>query len=581
MGKKSTVALLLILALGIFLRFFQFTALPPGLYPDEAMNGSNALEAIHTDTYKLFYPENNGREGLFINIQALSIWLFGNTSWALRFVSAIFGILTILGVYLVAKELFMPSPRHPEHIRFAQYKLREGSRENSEGFGIPRGACPEGIRRARNDEIFGISSGKVIALLSAFFIATSYWHLHFSRMGFRAISLPFFAVFGIYFLLRGIRRSTVSDIVLGGIFTGLGFHTYIAFRFMPLVLAPPLLLYLSRWWHSRGITVSTKLKSACAPCVVTLFIFAVFITALPIGWYFLHNPADFIGRGGQLSIFSADAPAREFAIANLKTVGMFFVRGDCNPRHNYNCLPELNPIVALFFLIGIIRALRQLFGRNAGPHLRMASLTLLSWLAFMSLGVTLTREGLPHALRAIGMIPPALILAGWGGAVCLQKLLAGAKKLSDKDKRRRGMRRRIIGFAVLLATIPLFTFYSYFVLWGTSAAARDAFAADITHLGMYLAALPPETEKYIIVQEGDFFVRVQTVMYLTDTYEDVKRAARHTHYVPLSQLDMIASAPSILIAPLNQSDIEEVRTFIAKKFPALRMAIPGDFTIFK
>ena len=573
MSKKSTAALLLILALGIFLRFFQFTALPPGLYPDEAMNGSNALEAIHTGTYKLFYPENNGREGLFINIQALSVRLFGNTAWALRLVSTLFGILTILGVYLAAKELFMPSLRHPERS--------EGPRGNSEGFEIPREVYPEQKPRAWNDGILGISSSEVIALLSAFFIATSYWHLNFSRMGFRAISLPFFAVFGIYFLFRGIRRSTVSAIVLGGIFTGLGFHTYIAFRFMPLVLTPPLLLYLRRWWRSRGAGVNAPLKSACAPCIVTLFVFAVFIAALPIGWYFLHNPADFIGRGGQISIFSAPSPAREFVIANLKTVGMFFVRGDCNPRHNSNCLPELNPIVAIFFLIGITQAFQQLFRRKAEPHLRMASLTLLSWLAFMSLGVTLTREGLPHALRAIGMIPPALILAGWGGVLSLQKLLAGVKKISDEDKRRREWRRRIIGFAVLLATIPLFTFYSYFVLWGTSAAAREAFAADLTHLGTYLAALPPETEKYIIVQDGDFFVRVQTVMYLTNTYENTERAARHTHYVPLSQIDTIISSPDMLIAPLNQSDTEEVRAFVTKKFPALHQETPDDFTVFQ
>jgi hypothetical protein len=41
----------------------------------------------------------------------------------------------------------------------------------------------------------------------AVFVAVSVWHVTFSRNGFRAISAPFFMVFGFYFLLRALRRS--------------------------------------------------------------------------------------------------------------------------------------------------------------------------------------------------------------------------------------------------------------------------------------------------------------------------------------------------------------------------------------
>ena len=70
------------------------------------MNGNNALEALETGDFKIFYPENNGREGLFINIQALSLKVFGAEPWALRIVSAIFGFLTVLGLYFLARILF-------------------------------------------------------------------------------------------------------------------------------------------------------------------------------------------------------------------------------------------------------------------------------------------------------------------------------------------------------------------------------------------------------------------------------------------------------------------------------------------
>src|SRR3990167_8613426 len=98
--NKIVILLFVVLFTAFFFRFWQLDSIPPGLYPDEAMNGVNALEAIDNGQYKAFYPENNGREGLFINIQAASIALLGNTPLALRIVSAKFGALTIGAVFL-------------------------------------------------------------------------------------------------------------------------------------------------------------------------------------------------------------------------------------------------------------------------------------------------------------------------------------------------------------------------------------------------------------------------------------------------------------------------------------------------
>ena len=201
MTRKELALIIAILVLGTFLRFYLITQIPPGLYPDEAANGNNAVEALETGRFRVFYLENNGREGFFINLQAASIWLFGEHTWALRLVSAIFGTLTILGLYLLAKELFVDEKRR----------------------------------------------ASLIALFSSFFLATSFWHINFSRIGFRAITVPFFSVFGMYFLLRGLRKGKILDMVLAGIFIGLGFHTYIAFRFMPFVILAPFTLYLWRW----------------------------------------------------------------------------------------------------------------------------------------------------------------------------------------------------------------------------------------------------------------------------------------------------------------------------------------------
>ena len=49
------VALLLIIALAAFLRFWRLDQLPPGLYHDEAYYGLDALSLLRGETFPRFY----------------------------------------------------------------------------------------------------------------------------------------------------------------------------------------------------------------------------------------------------------------------------------------------------------------------------------------------------------------------------------------------------------------------------------------------------------------------------------------------------------------------------------------------
>ncbi len=158
--KKTLIFLLIILALAAFFRLWQLNQTPPGLYPDVAMNGNDALQGLRTGNFKLFYPENNGREGLMMWLIAASFSIFGVSIWSMKIVAAIVGIITVLGLYLLTKEIF----------RHAQYDIRKT---------------------------------EYITLLASFFLAISFWHVNFSRIGFRAILLPFVLVFSFYFLFKG------------------------------------------------------------------------------------------------------------------------------------------------------------------------------------------------------------------------------------------------------------------------------------------------------------------------------------------------------------------------------------------
>jgi len=95
-NKKIFIFLILILAIASFFRLWHLNSIPPGVYPDEAINGNDAIQALNTGQYKLFYPDNNGREGLFINLIALSFNIFGVHIWSLKLISALIGIFQFL-----------------------------------------------------------------------------------------------------------------------------------------------------------------------------------------------------------------------------------------------------------------------------------------------------------------------------------------------------------------------------------------------------------------------------------------------------------------------------------------------------
>src|SRR6267142_7049843 len=95
-----------ILIIAIFLRFYHLTSTPAGLYPDEAIDGNNAAEVAQIGHVQVFYVEDNGREGLYVNMIAafLKVWPVYEP-WVVRLPAAIAGVLTVLGIYFLASEL--------------------------------------------------------------------------------------------------------------------------------------------------------------------------------------------------------------------------------------------------------------------------------------------------------------------------------------------------------------------------------------------------------------------------------------------------------------------------------------------
>lgn len=430
--RKFPICLLIILGIAAFFRLWQLNSIPSGLYPDVALNGNEATQSL-----KVFYPENNGREGMMMWLIAASFSVFGVSIWSIKIVAAVSGILTVLGLYLLTKELF---------IKYAENISRH------------------------------------IALLSSFFLATSFWHTNFSRIGFRAILLPLVSVFAFYFLFRGFRTKKLLSFILSGLFFGLGFYTYTSYR-MIILLFPLLLICLPFFKKDKKVLL-----------LIGYWLLIIFVVALPIGLYFLHHPQDFISRATGVSIFSQPNPLLAFAKSLIAHLGMFNFSGDQNWRHNFAGSPMIPWPIGILFLSGIILSIKDLIRsiKTRSHSLLMVPAFLLTWFFVMLLPGILTYEGVPHALRVIGVIPVVYIFAGFGGWKIYQFLSQNTQ------------RKKLLIFAsfFFLLSTGFSEFNKYFVKWAQNPNVQGAFTADYVKIGNYLNSLPDNVQKYVIVNEG-------------------------------------------------------------------------------
>ncbi len=462
------------------------------------MNGADALSSLESGKFSVFYTNNNGREGMIVWLDALAIKLFGTEPWVLRLFPAIAGVLAVLGLYFLVRELF----------------------------------------------------GVEIALASSFFMAVSFWAVNFSRIGFRAGLMAPFLIWSFYFLYRGFKLR--SYFIIAGILFGLGFYTYISYRFAPILIAAFFISYLIKR-HAKNFWSG-----------FAIFMVMAFAVALPIGIYFLNNPGDFFGRSGQVAIWSADNPLKVTALSVATTLGMFNIIGDFNWRHNYTGSPQLFWPVGILFLLGIFSSIRR-FGSNEK--------FLLFWLFIFLLPNILTTEGNPHALRALGAMPAAMIFSGIGLVWLYQKIQGyldkNIKNPSLKQYHNQLLRIKkeiFILLFIFLLFINFSEFNKYFIRWVSNIKTAEAFSKNQVKIADYLNNLSKDTKKYVIWSaddrptNNDLPVSAQTVYFLTYGKSDI-------NYVKADEIDKIElMSKNVVIAPLY-FDLNLIHD-LNKKFPS-------------
>jgi len=182
-----------------------------------------------------------------------------------------------------------------------------------------------------------------------------------------------------------------------------------------------------------------------------------------------------MGRPGGVSIFEpginrGDLPGTLIR-HTLGALGMFVWQGDRIPRHNAPYRPVFDPLLAAAFVAGLILVIRQ------ARH-RIAAAFVLTWVGVMLLP-TILAEDTPHFLRAVGVLPVAMIFPALGLDWAAEKLTSGVQALACM-----GRWRQAIATGALVGAIGLSAWHTArdYVPYATSAETGYAFEAGAVEL---------------------------------------------------------------------------------------------------
>jgi hypothetical protein len=333
-----TVLFLLILALGIFARVWEFPQLPPGLKQDEAIIGIEAYDLLHygVDRHGNSYPVNfvswgDGMDALYGYVLVPFI-SFGLTPLTVRLPSLLAGILTLPLVYFIGKR----------------------------------------------------SSGITFGLLSMFLLAISPWNILMSRWGLNETILPF--VFALGFTCILVSTPKNGWFIVAAAILGLSLYSYGAtYVAVPIFLAcaVPILIIANRV-SRRNLVIGLA--------VFTAFLIPIllFVLVNAFGWNSIHiGPftVPLLPTGSRLLNTSATSDVNPIAaiIGNVRSMVKLLMIYQSD-QHIWNTVEPFGYMYSFSFILAIIGAV-LIFPSRSSKNIP-ERLLILAWLiASLAIGM--------------------------------------------------------------------------------------------------------------------------------------------------------------------------------------------------
>lgn len=374
--KKFIFPLLLaaVLAIAFFLRIYKVTSIPPSLNWDEVSIGYNAYSILKTgrDEWNEVLPlhfESYGEYKLPAQIYASipGIAIFGLTEFGVRITPVVYGTLTVLVLYFLTLEMF---------------RKRE------------------------------------IAVISAFFLAISPWHIQLTRASFESSFAVFWLVLGLWFLVRGLAKP--KWLIVAAFPFAISVYTYNSARaFIPMFL---LVFAFLGWKYFRGVKKRFFL-SGILFTILMIPLVPFVLSGEASARYKLVSITDEKGlvprineNRGKSSLpgilprlvynkvtYLSFYFTRNY-IAHF-TPDFLFVSGAGHKQHHVQGVGELYWIQAPFLLYGF-----YLLIKKKDQNLKI----LAPWLLLAFVPAALTNDSIPNALRTLNAVPTYQIISAVG-----------------------------------------------------------------------------------------------------------------------------------------------------------------------
>ncbi|HWA52028.1 MAG TPA: glycosyltransferase family 39 protein [Patescibacteria group bacterium] len=389
--KYKNLILVAIIVLAFVLRFWQLNNYP-ALNADEASNGYDAYSLLltgkdqHGNSWPIdFQSFNDYKPGLYVYLIMPFVKILGLNEWAVRIPGAFVGVISVYLIYLLVKELFK----------------RDG-----------------------------------VALVSAFFLSISPWHIQFSRGGWEVNVATFLITAGVLFWLKyfnGNQRK-LWQLILSIILFVLSMYCYQATRVVtPLVGIGLVVIYWKQIWKNLSH-------------VMTVIVLGI-VLLLPLLLDFTHGGV--LNRAAGVGLFADPGPrsrveeqrgehgadSNSFIVKALhnKVVNytlafaenwmshfhgeFLFLSGDSVTRNKVPETGEFYLTDIVFLTIGGVIILRTLKKKETQ--------ILVMWIIVGPIASALTFQA-PSALRAENIVIPLVIISAQGAiglGIYLYKLL--------------------------------------------------------------------------------------------------------------------------------------------------------------
>lgn len=358
-----------IVVISVITRFYQLGVVPGGLDWDEAAIGYNGYAVLTTGRDELtrllpisFKSFGDFKSPLAIYLNGPFTYIFGFNALAVRLPFAIFGVLAVLGMMLLFRELWLPSKRASQ---------------------------------------VGLVAGALLAL--------SPWHLQFSRIGFESGIALSLLVWGVFLIAWAVRKSkfrkSVWQFLPGLLLLVLTLYTYHSAKIVtPILLVSFVVIFREKF---RGILKANWASGVSVGALAFASLLPLLYDTLASGGLSRAEVTVFAkyGSSGWMTVLKI---VWSNFVEHLKPAFLLFGKVD-SLRHGTGKWGVLFPTTLAGVVLGLVAVAEGLKARN-----NRRALFFLIWIVAGILPAAIS-DGAPHANRSLLALPGfiGLIIVGF------------------------------------------------------------------------------------------------------------------------------------------------------------------------